>query len=435
MAIDACSPQMGIMFDTDIKMTSLDSASASTDSLIDWLVNKGLEGAGQEELLEGFCARLVGMGVPLMRFHAAQSTLHPVYGGTGYSWYNGAGGESETFEYTDTPSEVWQQSPLYALLNEDLDEIRVKLVEHNEPSRFPLLNDLREVGATDYYATGLSYEGAKQLRPDGTKKVSDGVLMSWTSDAPNGFEDSDLNRIQTVLPHLGLALKSAKNHDLAKDLMRVYLGRDAGRRVLSGEIRRGSLQQIDAVIWNFDLEGFTTLSEDLPGHEIIDMLNDYLAVAVGVVHDKGGNILKFMGDGLMAMFDVGEIDEDARAALDAVPLLQSRMDELNARRRAQGLPVVNYTLALHSGEILYGNIGSETRLDFTVIGPAVNQAARIAGMHRSLGQRILISDDVARAAQRCAQELVSVGRYMLRGVNEPKELFTVYSPGGPSETK
>lgn len=415
-------------------MTSFEPASSSTNDLINWLVDKGLEGAGQEELLEGFCTSLVDMGIPLMRFHAAQSALHPVYGGTGYSWYNGSGGESERFENTDTPSEVWQQSPLYALLHEDLDEIRVKLVEQNEPSRFPLLNDLREIGATDYYATGLSYEGAGSVSPKGSKKIGDGVLMSWTSDAPTGFEDNDLSRINSVLPHLGLALKSAKNQNLTKDLMRVYLGRDAGRRVLSGEIRRGSLQQIDAVIWNFDLEGFTTLSEDLPGNEIIDMLNDYLAVAVGVVHDRGGNILKFMGDGLMAMFDVGEIDEDARAALGAVPLLQARMDDLNTKRQAEGLPVANFTLALHSGEILYGNIGSKTRLDFTVIGPAVNQAARIAGMHRSLGQRILISDDVARAAPPCAQELVSVGRYMLRGVHEPKELFTVYSPGGPSVT-
>ncbi len=409
-------------------MTSSDIHSAPQHDLIDWLVSKGLEGAGQEELLDGFCTRMVDQGLPLLRFHAAQSTLHPVYGGMGYSWYRSGGGSSEKFENSDTPSEEWLRSPLYALLHEDLDEIRVRLVDQNEPSRFPLLNELREEGATDYYATGVSFERSEPLRHTGPQKVSDGVLMSWTSDAPTGFDDNDLGKIHTVLPHLGLALKSAKNQTMARDLLRVYLGRDAGRRVLSGEIQRGSLQQIDAVIWNFDLEGFTTLSEDMPGPEIIDMLNDYLAVAVGVVHDSGGNILKFMGDGLMAMFDVGEIDADARAALSAVPLLQSRMQELNIRRQAAGQRVANYTLALHSGEILYGNIGAETRLDFTVIGPAVNQASRIAGMHRSLGQRILISDDVARAAQPCGQELVSVGRYMLRGVNEPKELFTIYNP-------
>lgn len=182
------------------------------------------------------------------------------------------------------------------------------------------------------------------------------------------------------------------------------------------------------MIWNFDLEGFTGLAERLPGSDIIAMLNDYLAVAVEVVQGCGGNILKFMGDGLMAMFDVGEIDEDARAALAAVTVLQERIAVLNAERAAAGLPVANFTLALHSGEILYGNIGAESRLDFTVIGPAVNQAARIAGMHRSLDRRILISDDVARAAQPCEQELISVGRYMLRGVPEPKELFTIFAP-------
>ncbi|WP_170400768.1 adenylate/guanylate cyclase domain-containing protein [Ruegeria arenilitoris] len=408
-------------------MTTLNADTAKSTDLIEWIVTRGLEGAAKEELLDGYCNKLLELGVPLMRFHAAQSALHPVYGGTGFSWYQGRGGESETFEYTEEPSEQWRQSPLFAILNNEVDEIRERLVEQNEANRYPLLNDLRQIGATDYYATGVSFNVPTQSVTGITKEAVDGVLMSWTSNAPEGFRDCDLDLINTALPHLGLALKSASSARISKDLMRVYLGRDAGRRVLSGEIRRGSLQQIDAVMWNFDLEGFTSLSEELPGNEIIDMLNDYLAVAVGVVHDNRGNILKFMGDGLMAMFDVGEIDEDARAALKAVPVLQQRMEALNARREAEGLPVASFTLALHAGEILYGNIGSETRLDFTVIGPAVNQTARIAGMHKSLGQRILISDDVARAAQPCGQNLVSVGRYMLRGVPEPKELFTVYN--------
>ncbi|WP_170787151.1 adenylate/guanylate cyclase domain-containing protein [Ruegeria lacuscaerulensis] len=411
-------------------MTAPEKNAAKSTDLINWIVARGLEGADKEELLDGYCTRLVELGVPLMRFHAAQSALHPVYGGTGYSWYQGQGGDYQKFKYSEDVSEDWQNSPLYAILNEDLDFVHERIVDQNEPSRYPLINDLREVGATDYYATSVPFDMPTNNIPLDAKKAVDGVLLSWTSNAPDGFQDSDLDLINTALPHLGLALKSASNARISKDLMRVYLGRDAGRRVLSGEIRRGSLQQIDAVIWNFDLEGFTSLSEELPGNEIIDMLNDYLAVAVGVVHDNDGNILKFMGDGLMAMFDVGDIDEDARAALKAVPMLQSRIEELNAARKADGLPVANFTLALHSGEILYGNIGSESRLDFTVIGPAVNQTARIAGMHRSLGQRILISDDVAQAAQPCGQDLISVGRYMLRGVPEPKELFTVYRAGG-----
>ncbi|WP_171125366.1 MULTISPECIES: adenylate/guanylate cyclase domain-containing protein [unclassified Ruegeria] len=408
-------------------MTAPDPNAAKTNDLINWLVSRGLAGAEKEELLDGYCTRLVDMGVPLMRFHAAQSALHPVYGGTGYSWYQGRGGDYQKFEYSEDVSEDWQQSPLFAILNEDVEVVHERMVDQNEPSRFPLINDLRESGATEYYARGVTFDVPTHNAPRDAKKPVDGVLLSWTSNAPEGFRDGDLELINTALPHLGLALKSASNARVPKDLMRVYLGREAGRRVLSGEIRRGSLQQIDAVIWNFDLEGFTSLSEELPGSEIIDMLNDYLAVAVGVVHDNDGNILKFMGDGLMAMFDVGEIDEDARAALKAVPMLQERIRTLNEERSAAGLPVANFTLALHAGEILYGNIGSESRLDFTVIGPAVNQTARIAGMHRSLGQRILISDDVAQAAMPCSQDLISVGRYMLRGVAEPKELFTVYN--------
>ncbi len=409
-------------------MAASDPNAANSHALIEWLTASALDGAGKEELLDGYCDRLVDMGVPLMRFHAAQSALHPIYGGTGYSWHQGQGSEYQTFEYSDTPNEQWLNSPLYAILNEGIDSVHERLVDSNEPSRFPLLNELRENGATEYYATGIVFDGPANVDPGISEKPANGVLMSWTSNAPDGFAAKDLDVINTAMPHLGLALKSATSARVAQDLMRVYLGRDAGQRVLSGEIRRGSLQQIDAVIWNFDLEGFTSLSEELPGTEIIEMLNEYLAVAVDVVHRSNGSILKFMGDGLMAMFDVGEIDADARAALGAVTLLQGEMDKLNAQRAADGLPVSKFTLALHAGEILYGNIGAENRLDFTVIGPAVNQAARIAGMHRSLGQRILVSDDVTRAAQPCVQELVSVGRYMLRGVPEPKELFTIYTP-------
>ena len=169
--------------------------------------------------------------------------------------------------------------------------------------------------------------------------------MSWTSDASEGFGDSDLDLINIALPHPGLALKSTLNARVSQDLMRVYPGRDAGQRVLSGEIRRGSLRQIDAVIRNFDLEGFTSLSEELPGIEIIDMLNDYLAVVVDVAHQCDGSILKFMGDGLMAMFDVGEIDADARAVLDAVALSQERMAELNTKRKSTA------DFELHAGAV------------------------------------------------------------------------------------
>jgi adenylate cyclase len=396
------------------------------DDLNAWLTNEGLEGAPQEELLEGYCQRLVGLGVPLMRLHVAQSAFHPRYGGLGFEWARDAGMSRERYGFTETPAEQWLRSPLYDLLSSGRMEVRERLSRDGPDSRYPLLNQLRADGATDYFAAGLILERrAPGLRID-PANPPEGVLISWTSDRPGGFSDADLNRVRSAQPYLGLALKSASNRQMARDLLQVYLGRDAGRRVMSGELQRGSLQQIDAVICNFDLTGFTVMAERLPGPDMIEMLNDYFALAVAEIQGAGGHVLKFMGDGLMAMFDHGDRRADADAALDAVVALRRRMDARNRDREAAGLPSTRATAALHAGEILYGNIGAENRLDFTVIGPAVNLTARLSGMHRAVGQEVILSEEVGRAATPGRHDLVSLGRYMMRGVATPRELFTIY---------
>lgn len=411
-------------------MSSSPSVDAATRQLGQWLTQKGLQGVNQEVLLGGYCLELCNLGVPLMRFHIAQSTNHPTYNGAGFSWRRDGTALSEQYEYSDTPSDQWLQSPLYTLLNEQRNEIREQLFNSNSPSDYPILNDLHQDGATDYFAAGLAFDVPETELDKIDRLDATGVLMSWTSDAPDGFQDTHIEILRQTMPSLGLAIKAGRNHQMAQDLLGVYLGQDAGRRVLSGEIRRGSLEQIDAVIWNFDLQGFSGLSERIPGADMIAMLNDYLAVAVDVIERSGGNILKFMGDGVLAIFDVGEIDEDAKAALSAVRLLEQQMTAKTAQRRAMGLPATDYTLAMHAGEVLYGNIGAESRLDFTVIGPAVNQTARISGMHRGLNQRIILSQEVFAAAQPTDLDLVSLGRYMLRDVPEPLELYTIFETSG-----
>ena len=234
--------------------------------------------------------------------------------------------------------------------------------------------------------------------------------------------------LRELSPHMGLALKSMSNQQMARDLLQVYLGRDAGRRVLSGEIQRGSSDKINAVICLFDLKGFTSLAEQMPGPEVIDMLNDYFGIAVGAIQAHGGNILKFMGDGMLTMFNLGSLEQDAKAALDAASELRHKMRTRNAERAEADLPAPDFTLALHAGDILYGNIGSANRLDFTVIGPTVNQTSRISGLHHSVGQSVILSEDVQRAGLKAGHDLVSLGRYMLRSVPEPIELFTIYEP-------
>lgn len=393
--------------------------------LIAWLMEQGLQGAPQQDLLQGYCQRLVAAGVPLWRFTVAQRAFHPKFGGLGFWWTREEGIRHEHYEYRESPREEWLRSPFYAYLANNLDEFRARLDNGEDTSAYPLLQDLRDQGATDYYATGLLFERTDDRDFD-PNHAPEGVMVSWSADRAGGFRDEELAMIRAVMPHLGLALKSSSNRQMASDLLRVYLGRDAGKRVLSGEIQRGSSRQIDAVICYFDLKGFTSLAEQIPGPELIDMLNDYFAHAVESIQAHGGNILKFMGDGMLTMFDLGSIEEDASAALDAAIELQSRIRTLNAEREAAGLPTTGFTLALHAGEILYGNIGAENRLDFTVIGPTVNLTSRISGMHRSVGQSIIVSEFVQRAAQPSPHDLVSLGRYMLRGIGAPIELFTIY---------
>ncbi|MEM8732450.1 MAG: adenylate/guanylate cyclase domain-containing protein, partial [Pseudomonadota bacterium] len=385
---------------------------------------QGLDGASQSEVLSGYCTLLVDLGVPLLRVHVTHQAFHPSYGGIGFDWERASGTSFDRYARTANPPDVWLRSPLLHMLASQQYEFRERLTG---TSTFPILNDLHARGVTDYYARALLFEKRDGDLPIDLDASPHGALLSWSCDGPDGFAPEHLALIDFSLPSLGLALKSAANRDMARDLLGVYLGRDAGHRVLSGEIQRGSLQTLNAAVCYFDLVGFTGLAEEIGGPAVIEMLNAYLDVAVDVVESADGHVLKFMGDGFLAMFDVGDDRADAEVALDSAQRLSERIDSLNQARTAAGLPCTGFTLAVHNGEILYGNIGGENRLDFTVIGPTVNLAARISDMHKSIGQKILITEPVRLAAHPDRTDLVSVGRYMLRGVPMPMELFTLYA--------
>jgi adenylate cyclase len=209
-------------------------------------------------------------------------------------------------------------------------------------------------------------------------------------------------------------------------LMETYLGRDAGRRVLSGRIVRGIAERIDAVVWFSDLRGFTRITDTAP-EQVIPLLNDYADAIVSAIHEHGGDVLKLIGDGTLAIFTAGDRVHACNAALSAAVSAQRNIAELNMRRTAAGRPVTDMYLGLHVGEVFYGNVGGRERLDFTVIGPAVNEASRIAAMCRSVDQPILMSAVFAGVGD-IGRRLVSVGRYALRGVVHPQELFTL-DPG------
>jgi adenylate cyclase len=257
----------------------------------------------------------------------------------------------------------------------------------------------------------------------------DGLFSAWTTDRPGGFTDEEIAALLRLLPGLAMAMKAFTLARMASTLLDTYLGRDACNLVWSGRIAPGVADRIDAVLWFSDLRGYTKITDTAPPEQIIPLLNDYADAVISAVQELGGDVLKLIGDGVLAIFrpeDGGEGRARAcRAALKAVRRAWAAIAELNGQRAAGGLPVTEMYAGLHIGEVFFGNVGNPSRLDFTVVGPAVNETSRIAELCRSADQPMLVSSAFAAAAGGAEAGLVCVGRYALRGVRMPQELFTL----------
>jgi adenylate cyclase len=286
----------------------------------------------------------------------------------------------------------------------------------SEPD-FPVLRDCRTDGMTDYIAI------INRFAPENAIGEMDCIYSSWLTSRPDGFTDAHVAALKRVVPTRALAFKAAALARMTGTLMETYLGRDSGRLVLSGRIMRGVTERIDAVIWFSDLRGFTRITDSSP-QQIIPLLNDYADVVVSAIHAEGGDVLKLIGDGILAIFTAEDRAHACAAALAATVEARKQVHALSARRARELLPTTDMYAGLHVGEVFYGNIGSTERLDFTVIGPAVNETSRIAAMCRSVDQPVLVSETFANVDGMRSQ-LVSVGRYALRGVSQPQELFTL----------
>jgi adenylate cyclase len=281
---------------------------------------------------------------------------------------------------------------------------------------FAWLSDLYAEGVTDYVAI------ISRFAADGIIGEMDGVYSSWATKASGGFSDDQIAALERLVPYLALAIKSVALTRMTEALMQTYLGRDAGQRVLSGRILRGVAEKIEAVVWFSDLRGFTRITDTAP-EQVIPLLNDYSDVIVSAIHERGGDVLKLNGDGTLAIFTAEDRTQACAGALSAAISARDGIIALNKRRAVGGNPTTDMYLGLHVGEVFYGNVGGRERLDFTVIGPAVNEVSRIAAMCRSVDQPVLMSSDFANV-DAIKQRLISVGRYALRGVSQPQELFT-----------
>jgi adenylate cyclase len=391
--------------------------------LMNWLVGQALTGAAENDVVRGFCERCRAEGLDLSRALVFIDTLHPIFEGRGFRWNDTETNESDTFEYGSTdagePAQNWRRSTFYQMLEHGHDELLIDLADWASLD-FSMIPELAASGHRHFVAFVHRFGEA------GTLGQMDCFYSYWTTRRADGFSAQALSALRDLVPVLGLAIKSAAQVEIARTLGRVYLGRDASEQVLHGRISRGVTERINAVLWFSDLRGSTAISETIAPDEIIPFLNDYAQAAIDAIHDAGGDVLKLIGDGVLAMFINPDMRLAKRAALRAEHGFRRNMTTINARRSESGRPTTSAYVGLHVGEVFYGNIGSEDRLDFTVVGPAVNEVSRIASMCRSVDRELLASSAFRGGLDAAGQGyLVSTGRFALRGIGRAQDLYTL----------
>jgi len=392
-----------------------DADPSGINPLAQWLMHDAWSAKSTNDLVYKFCSGLVEYGIHIHRFRLIIRTLHPQLYARIFTWQNG---EPEVAEYradrTMVDAEQFTNSPFAPIL-EGAGGVRRRLDTNNPQLDYPVLKDLLEEGATDYVAMPMVF--------------SDGQVnaFSLSSQRKGGFSTDDLGYIYEVIPIISRLIEMHYLRRTAVTLLDTFLGKQTGERVLDGLVQRGDGEDIHAVIWFCDLRNSTALSESMERKAYLDMLNQFLETMADAVLDEGGEVLRFIGDAALAIFPIDEYDEAGRCiatgqAVSAARAAVGRMAEVNGLRVKDGLEAIGYGIGLHLGDVTYGNIGSESRLEFTVIGPAANEAARLENLTKTLDRPVLMSDEFRQCFP---DELVSMGRHSLRGVAEEHELFTL----------
>jgi adenylate cyclase len=377
--------------------------------LTDWLIDGAKSAPSPSRMMAEACERLVRAGLPLWRVGVFVRTLHPDIFGRNFIWRPGAEVEVGTVDFHILDSPGFINSPLAIVFREGR-EVRCRL-DDPASKRFPFLDDMRAEGVTDYIALPL-------LFMDRAVHAS-----SWTTKQPGGFSEEQLRALRSVIAPLARYIEIVSLRRTAALLLDTYVGNRAGERILGGQIRRGHADTMDAAIWLSDLRGFTALSDRLPAETVVDILNGYFDCQVSAIRTHGGEVLKFMGDGLLAVFPIDEYVGDIQQVCSSV-LEAAR--ESRASVEAMHYPIgkaverFRFGVALHVGRILYGNIGGGNRLDFTCIGPAVNLAARLEKIAGRLSRTIVAS---AGFAGICAGGWTDLGEFPIAGFSKAERVY------------
>jgi adenylate cyclase len=398
--------------DAQIFEQPFDDGAAEANPFVGWLVHNAWRPKTLAESVKQLAEVLIDNGLPLWRLRIVIRTLNPQLFGMAYTWQRGVDAVDEYQVPHDTLNSPEYLNSPFALIIRGEGGVRRRLEGSAPRLDFPVLEDLREEGATDYVAMPLPF--------------SDGLanIITLVSDAPGGFSTHDLGRVYEVLPSLGRHLEAHAQRISSLTLLTTYLGHSAGERVMGGLVKRGDGEELHAVIWFSDLRNSTQLADTLSRSDYLAALNQYFDAVAGTIIEHGGEVLKFIGDAVLAIFPIGDPTASGTAtckqALLAVREAQQQVHAVNVEREANGQLPLAFGTGLHRGNITYGNIGTSRRLDFTVIGPAVNEASRIEDLSKSLREPVLAS---AAFAECVPGELRSVGRHSLRGVRLEEEIY------------
>ena len=386
------------------------SRGRDIDQIVAWLVDGARSAPNAEDVLTELCDRLVACGIPLWRVAVFVWTLHPELLGRRFLWRPGEGTQVSAAAHERAHSDEFRQSPVLRIAAHPIP-IRRRLADPDCPKDFAVLEEFRAEGITDYYAAPLAF--------------SNGEInaATFSTRQEGGFSDAEFAAIEAVISPLARTAEVRALRRVAVNLLDAYVGHESGERILAGRIRRGDTEVIRAAIWLSDMRGFTARADSMEPHDLIALLNRFFDCQVPAILEHGGEVLKFMGDGLLAIFRMGRDADEAAVcakALAAARQARERIVALAAGDAASGQESIRFGLALHVGEALYGNIGGGGRLDFTCIGPAVNLAARLEKVASRLGRMILASRSFA---QHLPGDFAALGEFELRGFRATETAF------------
>jgi adenylate cyclase len=382
------------------------------DTIVEWLAEEALQNSEPPALYEQLCRRLRGVGIPVLRGQAAFRVLHPLYDASTMNWNTQRGVVVENFRPEQSSDEQFVQSPLGHALAHRLPVLRRRLTGDGALLDFPVLEEFRSLGGTDYIVFLIAFE-----RPS-----KNGIICSWLSDRATGFADDEISLLDRVTRELAIALKARIERTVAQNVANAYLGKRAGQSVLNGLIRRGEGEKITAALWYSDLRHSTAFADRLPAEAVLKLLGRYFEMTAASVLEQGGEVVSLIGDAVLGLFRAEHTAADACGrALAAAQQARRRLDAGTQETDES----FDFGISLHLGQVIYGNVGVPERLQFTLVGSAVNEVVRVQDLTKKLGHPVLATAPFVEMTRAPWHPL---GEHVLRGIEAPMPIFSAIMP-------